>query len=258
MNFLDYFERHKVAILGTLILHVVVLLVLSIVTIPNAPISSISEIVMELQQEEPEENKTEEEKQQLQTESANAASSNKARNEAAPKMLTKADYNKYDSKVEEDIRRSVEEEINAKLKALEQEVIDQQRASGHGYSKEEAEALINSKKQVDLEKVEAVEATSEGAVSGPTNITYKLANRYDVFIKVPVYMCQYGGEVTFNIVVDRKGKVVNAKLDKESSKSTDKCLIDAAREGALNTRFNASSKASKLQKGSITFSFVAQ
>ena len=258
MKFLDYFERHKVGIVGTISLHFILLLVLSWITIPNSTVDNLSEIVMEFSQEEPEKPEQEPEAQQKQIDAASASNSNRAVNEAGPKMLTKADYNQYDSKLDEEIRQSVEEEIKAKLKALEAEVINEQRASGYGYTPEEAEALINSKKQPELEKVKPQEARSEGAVEGATNITYKLENRYDTYIKVPVYMCQYGGEVTINIVVDQQGKVVGAKVDKESSVSRDKCLIDAAIEGARNTRFNASSSAPKLQKGSITFRFVAQ
>lgn len=259
MKFTEYFDQHKYGIIGTVVLHFVGLLILSLITIPNAPLDQVSEIVMEFQEVE-EEQQQEEKKAESKPKvaDASASNSNKAVNEAAPKMLTKADYNRYDSKLDDDIRQSVEEEIKAKLKAIENDVISEQRASGHGYTKEEAEALINSKKQPELDAVPEVEAKSDGAVQGPTNITYRLENRYDVFIKVPVYLCQYGGQVTVNIVVDRKGKVVNAKVDNESSQTTDQCLIKAALSGARNTRFNAKSSAPKLQKGSISFSFVAQ
>lgn len=257
MNLLRFFEKHKYGILGTVLLHFFALSLMSILTIPNAPVENFSEIVMEFAQE-PEPEKKELPKEIKQQQDGAASQSNKAVNKAAPKMLTKADYNKYDSKLDDDIRKSVEAEIREKLKAIEQDVISEQRNQGKGYSQEEAEALINSKKQQELETVPEVKAKSEGAVDGPTNITYRLENRYDTYIKVPVYLCQYGGEVTINIVVDRKGRVVNAKQDKESSKSTDKCLIDAALKGALNTRFNSSSKAPKLQRGAITFRFVAQ
>jgi TonB family protein len=71
-------------------------------------------------------------------------------------------------------------------------------------------------------------------------------------------MCQYGGVVVINIAVNQEGKVLSVKLDEESSKTNDACLIDAALKSAKRTRFNRKKSASKVQLGSITYKFIEQ
>tara|TARA_Y100000768_G_C23884297_1_gene636813 strand:- start:166 stop:957 length:792 start_codon:yes stop_codon:yes gene_type:complete len=258
-RFLDFFERHKVSIMGTIVLHFLIVTVFSFWGINNSPQERISVIKMDftqpkerLTQKEIEEKATQDLDQQL------AEASNKARNLASTSKLP-SDYNKInEEQVSNNTRSSVEEEINQKLREIEQQVIAEQRASGYGYTPEEAEALINSKKQEKLENVTVQDARSEAAVSGPTNITYRLENRYDTYIYVPTYLCQYGGEVTINIVVDRNGNVASAKVDYESSSTNDNCLLNAALEAAQSARFNKSSSAPKLQPGNMTFRFIPQ
>jgi len=88
---------------------------------------------------------------------------------------------------------------------------------------------------------------------GPTNIYYDLAGRKTVYLYIPVYKCQSLGKVVVNIVVDASGSVVDAKVDKNQS-DPDECLIEAAEDAALRSRFSAGEK----QKGNITYLFVAQ
>jgi len=110
----------------------------------------------------------------------------------------------------------------------------------------------------DEEITDSIKAEPENIVyKGPTNITYNLKDRYVLKQKVPVYKCQGGGKVKVIIVVDQKGYVIKANVDAKTS-VIDECFINAAVNAASVTRFNRSSKASKHQKGSITYNFVAQ
>lgn len=256
-RFLDFFETHKIPIVGTVLVHFLIIALFSLFGLSKSAETTTSVIKMDFSEPKvvPTEKEIKEQaKQEVTRDLANAT--NKAKNLSSTSKLP-ADYNKINEKsVNNQQRSSVEEEINERLKNLEQEVIAEQRASGYGYTAEEAEALINSKKQQELEQVVEKEAQSEGAVSGPTNISYRLANRYDTYIYVPVYLCEEGGEVTVNIVVDRSGKVAGAKVDQESSKTSSSCLLNAALKAAKAARFNASSSAEKLQNGSMTFRFL--
>ena len=258
-RFFDFFERHKVPIVGTVLVHFLIVAAFSFFGLRTHPDERTSVIKMDFT--EPKVVPTQEEikqkvKSQVQEQLNHA--SNKAKNLASTSQLP-ADYNKINEKaVNQETRKRVEEEINERLKSLEKKVIAEQRESGYGYTQKEAEALINSKKQQQLEKVVEQDASSEGAVEGPTNISYRLENRYDTYIYVPVYLCEHGGEVTVNIVVDQSGKVAGAKIDLESSGTNDRCLLDAALKAAYSARFNATKSAPGLQKGAMTFRFVGQ
>ncbi|MDR9398926.1 MAG: energy transducer TonB [Salibacter sp.] len=257
MSFKNYIVKHRTAIALTALVHILAFVIFDIATLKDAETKDTT-ITMQFSEPEVVEQEQKPEEQELTETEQSDPSSNKAVNKSAPKMLDKADYNKIEENVSNESKSDVEKEINERLKKLEQEVIQEQRDAGYGYTKEEAEALINSKKQPQLEEVTEKEAVSEGAVKGNTNISYKLENRYDTYMDVPVYMCEFGGEVTVNIVVNRSGKVLAAKIDKQSSKSQDGCLQKQAIQAAYNTRFNNSQQAPEAQKGSITFRFVSQ
>jgi len=123
-----------------------------------------------------------------------------------------------------------------------------------------------SKKIPAIKKYEMPEVTTEGQdpdsiknviYSGKSNIHYFLENRFHVRLPVPVYLAKSGGEVKVDIQVDRSGKVIKAQA--RSVKNTnDPMLTEYATQAAERTVFNADAKAPLIQKGSITYLFVAQ
>jgi len=93
---------------------------------------------------------------------------------------------------------------------------------------------------------------------GPTNIYFDLTNRKQTDLYVPVYKCQGNGKVVVIITVTQAGEVENAAIDKTVS-DNDECLIEAASDAALRSKFNSDfEKAPVKQKGTITYLFVAQ
>jgi TonB family protein len=123
-----------------------------------------------------------------------------------------------------------------------------------------------SKKIPAAKKFEMPEATTEGqdpdsiknvVYSGKSNIHYYLENRYHIRLPIPVYLAKSGGEVKVDIEVDRSGRVVKAQI-KSSRGSGDPMLTEYAVQAAERTLFNADNKAPSIQKGSITYKFVAQ
>ena len=252
---LRFLDRHKFGLLGTLLFHFFFLLSATYVSLPVKVADNESLLVIDFPEEVILNEKEIEDPTKI-TESDN--NSNKAVNESAPDNVEKGEYNEFNKEPSQASKESFEEQLERELKELEQEVIKEQRDAGYGYTEEEIEKLLDSKKNKELDAVVDQKPRSESAFEGNTNITYKLKNRYDTRLNVPVYMCQYGGVVVVNIAVDQSGKVVSAKLDKESSKTTDNCLIKAALAGARNTRFNRKNTASKIQMGSITYRFINQ
>ena len=123
-----------------------------------------------------------------------------------------------------------------------------------------------SKKIPAIKKYEMPEATTEGQdpdsiknviYSGKSNIHYFLENRFHVRLPIPVYLAKSGGEVKVDIQVDRSGKVIKAEV--RSTKATgDPMLTEYAVQAAERSVFNSDTKAPTVQKGSITYKFVAQ
>jgi len=260
VKILTFIEKHQLAILATLLVHFVVLLVFNWVQVttfvmkePAIRIDFSQQPDIPLPEPEPDDITQPEE-----ATTSGKSVANKGRNDAAPRMLNQTEYNKIGDQVKGSAQEQVDQEIRDKLRAIEQNVIDEQRAAGYGYTPEEAEKFIQSFEANDVKDVPVQEARSEGAFKGETNISYRLENRYDTYIYVPVYLCQYGGEVTIAIAVDRSGNVVKTKLDNSSATTTDPCLREAALKAAGRMRFNSSQNAPALQKGSVTFIFQAQ
>lgn len=261
MKILVFIEKHQLAILATLLVHFVVLLVFNWVQVTTFVMKEPS-IVIDFS-EQPEiplpEPETEDDLTEVEQTSASGKSvGNKGKNTAVPRMLNQAEYNQIGDQVKSSSQDQVDQEIREKLKAIEQSVIDEQRAAGYGYTPEQAEEFIQSFEANDVKDLPKQEARSEGAFKGETNISYRLENRYDTYIYVPVYLCQYGGTVTVVIAVDRSGNVVKTKFDQASSSNTDPCLKEAALKAATRMRFNSSTNAPALQRGSVTFVFQAQ
>ncbi len=96
-------------------------------------------------------------------------------------------------------------------------------------------------------------------VRGNVTVSYSLSEpvRYAVKMPVPAYMCEGGGEVVVDIVVNPSGEVVDCRVnDAQSAKSS--CLREAALSKASESLFNADPSAPSRQKGSINYLFVAQ
>jgi hypothetical protein len=98
--------------------------------------------------------------------------------------------------------------------------------------------------------------------SGPSNISYEFLqapfNRYKVYLPVPVYKCQGEGTVIVNIVVDNAGKVISAESSLQQEYPDKDCLLEVARNYALNTRFEGNFNAPKNHRARIIYNFIPQ
>lgn len=90
----------------------------------------------------------------------------------------------------------------------------------------------------------------------PESVRYILDGR-DVIKKTipPSNICFESGKVEIEIVVDKKGNVLEAKLGKGSTTNSS-CLVDASKKAALNTKWNIDKKAFSKQAGKIIYYFI--
>ena len=101
-------------------------------------------------------------------------------------------------------------------------------------------------------------STEQEIYQGLTTIYYSLEKRYHLRLPHPVYKCEGSGEVEVTIVVDQKGRVVQADVPEMGTTLNEICLTEAARKAALESRFNSDFDAPLRQKGTITYHFIAQ
>lgn len=93
---------------------------------------------------------------------------------------------------------------------------------------------------------------------GPTRIYYDLQGRTHTYLPIPIYKCEGMGKVTLEIEVNQKGAVESARIIARESTTKDPCLIETAVGSAMISRFKPDINSPKIQKGTLTYLFVAQ
>jgi len=117
------------------------------------------------------------------------------------------------------------------------------------------------KDQLEKEKKEEKATDSQKMAAnfqGPTRIYYDLQGRNHTYLPIPIYKCQGSGKVVLLIEVNQRGNVENASVVEDQSTTRDECLLETAVGTALISRFESNLNAPKIQKGTLTYIFVAQ
>ena len=117
------------------------------------------------------------------------------------------------------------------------------------------------KDQLEKEKKEEQATDSQKMAAnfqGPTRIYYDLQGRNHTYLPIPIYKCQGSGKVVLLIEVNQRGNVENASVVEGQSTTRDECLLETAVGTALVSRFESNLNAPKIQKGTLTYIFVAQ
>jgi len=172
-----------------------------------------------------------------------------------------ADYlEQASSNVPVNLARNVEEEISTEkyVEELEQEMDDNRPESWEEMQERLKELEEISQEELIMEAEDDDSKSETEPYTGPTNIYYSLKNRYHRLLPVPVYKCEGSGLIEVSIVVDQRGRVVQAEVNKQGAGLNNTCLAEAARDAARRTRFNADFQAAKLQAGTISYHFIAQ
>jgi hypothetical protein len=239
--FLDWFEEHKVAVIGTLTVHTLGLFALTVLHMRTTPREDeISEIRMELISEE----------EALQIQEA-------IQQEA---LGIPQEVKNLTSNITADVKPTfsqakLAERVENDLRAFEQEEFDRLAQERRERGEEvEMPQLDPSKWNKELYMDKAVEPVK---VEGATTVWHDLQGRVREN-DVPGYLCRTQGRVAVRITVDRSGRVQKAEMDPSRSANADECMIEHALRSSQRARFNALYSAPDPQKGTVFFVFMPQ
>ena len=243
---LDLFDRHKYGIIGTLMLHTILLFFLNISTVQNrVPPEGPEPILLSMDSEEPEPEQQEQQPgetpltpQQITNLASNTtAESNPDRN------MSRAAQERMAQNVEKDLLDMEKEEFDR--------LAEERRAQGK-------EITVPELDPSKFDKNRYMDKTPKPVkVEGLTTVSYDLVGRSDIRLDVPAYLCKGSGKVVIRVAVDRNGSVTKAEVDMGAS-TTQSCMVDNALSSASSARFTSSASAAQPQRGTITYVFLAQ
>ena len=157
----------------------------------------------------------------------------------------------------EDYIDKVKEELIQSGKLGKDNYIDEQKKAKENV--QDGNIAIEKKEEKKKESDETKDSQKMAAnYSGPTRIYYNLPGRTHTYLPIPIYKCEGSGKAVLTIEVNPKGIVLSAKIIAAESTTSDPCLVEAAVNSALISRFNPEINALKIQTGTITYLFVAQ
>lgn len=245
-SFFNFWDRHKVGILGTIAVNLLLAILFLVFQLKSRPyLHENTMVLIDFDREyeiapEPEP----EEKQQVLPDDA-----------IDPNKEYEAIKNIAVDATKEDLNPGLTDEKNIDADELYREaqrIREQMEQNRQRWEESQSEEAINVP---NVE--EKIIKTDEGQYKGPTVISYHLKDRKALRLPVPAYLCENGGKVVVDIEVQRNGSVSNASIDKANS-VIDNCMNQAALEAARKSVFTVSDIAPARQKGSITYLFVSQ
>lgn len=240
-----FFKENLVAILYTVIIHLVVFIVLIFVKVEG--LKSDQELGVKLEFEEKTiEKLLEEEEVEIPAEwleeimRQRELSSNRAVNLNAEDKLSKdISTDDYVKDLLDQIEEARDQEDREKL--------------------EELQAILASADYVPPSLGEQVETA---VYAGPTTITFEFlqqpVSRGKVELTVPIYRCQGSGIVKVEVVVAPDGSVREARVLEPILGSDRVCFSDAALSAAKSSRFRIELSGPPKHMAVITYSFIAQ
>jgi hypothetical protein len=133
------------------------------------------------------------------------------------------------------------------------------RQGGNNQMAEDDQFVLEKEEDKESKEEKANESRKMAAnYKGPTRIYYDLQGRNHTYLPIPIYKCQGSGKIVLLIEVNQKGIVENASVIEGESTVKDECLVETATGSALRSRFEPDLNAPRIQKGTLTFIFVAQ
>jgi hypothetical protein len=243
-KFGDFYRRNIYGVMGTLVFHILLVLVFLLADVDMKGYVKEEEIIIEFPEIVPEPEEPVGQESEQQDEMPNDPSSQSS---GDPGRRTNRASNRLSSSEE-----FFDEGYMSEVEAARQLVADVNNQL--------------SKEKVKLEDIQMPVETTEGMnpdsikniiYTGESNIVYYLENRYHLSLPVPVYLAQGGGQVIVDIAVNKNGRVVGASARKDES-IRDEQIYFYAEIAASKTVFNANPAAPDIQKGTIHYTFIAQ
>ncbi len=238
-TFLDWFERHKYGVIGTLTIHSLMLFIFTMKDLQTVPdpdersdmdielvsIEEAEQLIEEMESEEP---------------VASQKVTNLTSNITAERAMSSFSSQRLAERVEED------------LKQFEQEEFDRLREERRERGEEvQIPELDPSKWNKELYMDKAAEPVR---IEGATTVWHDLEGRVREN-DVPGYLCPSSGRVAVRVTVAGDGSVQKAELDPSRSAKADECMIEHALRSTKRARFSPGPSS---QNGTVYFLFVPQ
>jgi hypothetical protein len=238
---LDWFEQHKVGVIGTLALHTIGVFLFTVWNIRTTPTEDErSEMRIEVLSEP--------EMEELLQDMANEE-------QGIPQRVTNLTSNVTAEVKPGFSQERLTERVENELRQMEQEEFDRLAQERRDRGEEvEMPTLDPSKWNKELYMEKAAEPVK---VEGATTVWHDLKDRVRAN-DVPGYLCKDQGRVAIAVQVDRRGVVVKAEIDTRQTSQANECMLEHALNSTRRARFNASSSAPDVQKGTVYFLFLPQ
>ncbi|MBK6540739.1 MAG: hypothetical protein IPG10_05595 [Flavobacteriales bacterium] len=242
---LERFERHKFGVIGTLVLHTMIMFGLAITQIQRP---AQEETPKELQVDVMEPQEAERLVQALET----------GQPLESPQQVTNAisDLNARIQEMRPQLSSGAQERMEQDLKALEQSEFDRLAQERKDAGQEVTVPALDPTKWDKRNYLK--ETPPPTKVEGTATVSFQLKDRRLEDLDIPAYLCTGQGQVTILISVDRSGAVRKATVDKANTRVSEECMSEYALLRAQEARFDRSATAPEVQEGTITFVFVRQ
>lgn len=240
VKLLDWFEEHKVGVIGTLALHSFALFGFTLWTLQETPTEEeISDMRIEVLSEE--------ELEQLMTEAPMV--------DGAPQQVTNLTSNITAALRPSFSQAKLQERVEEELRAMEQEEFDRLAKERTERGEDvEMPQLDPSKWNKELYMDKAAEPVK---VEGATTVWHDLKGRVRAD-DVPGYLCKEEGRVAVAVSVGRDGRVLKAEIKPGETTTINACMLDHALNSARRARFDGNTQAPDPQKGTVYFLFLRQ
>lgn len=241
-RFLDWFEEHKLSIIGTLAVHTFLLFLLTLAELHTKPDEVIQgETYVEvLPPAEAEELIQKIENPEL---FENAQVTNATSNITAERSMSSFSQARMAERVESDLKAMEKAEFDR--------LAQERKDAGEEIVIPKLDPSKWNKEQYMKNAAEPVK------VEGATTVWHDLKGRTRDD-DVPGYLCKEMGRVAISVQVDQQGRVLKAVLDAARSQGADECMLEHAMASARRARFSALSTAPDPQIGTLYFLFMAQ
>jgi len=258
---LDFIEKYKFAIIGTVVFHMCFFIYTNFVTVASpftAGMTSEEQMEMTIPLDDipldPEMMKlldvTPKDPGQ---ESENVAN------------VTSDANDRRDKSYENFSTQEMDEQVAENTKALEEQYFNEWGSThaGDGVQKNEKSGVnIEDKKQTVNKNQNSVDKSidTQGANSyaGDVMASFNLKDRKAHALEKPGYTCNTAGTVTLEIKVSKDGDVQSATYLPDASSNATECMIQQSIKYAKRSRFSYSGTAPAIQTGTITYKFVSR
>lgn len=252
MSVINFIEKHKFGILGTIALHMIIFIWLNVKIVDYGAYQPKEKVVAVLDYTN--EETIEEQPEEMLDENGNPVSQN-VTNAAADASQDKTTYTDQSfSKSQTD--KAVWDELKA-LEANEYSSINAQKDKNVDVS----ETDPNEDKNINQNLIKEGAETNENASFGADVVAtakYYLKDRKFLRKEIPSYKCRTEGIVRVTIKVNQKGQVISRTIDEGHTNTQNECLRTEALNYSKKWVFEQNFNDLQRKSGWIEFRYMAQ